>query len=129
MNVFRLVLLLLSLLLLTGCASKVHKESAVEGRSFSIRDLMKSDVDIVTEVQQRQVISALRQLGDKLYRRNPRELTKGEETSREAAVERIFAAAGGNGFPELEGKRSVESIRLAFDERYSGDRVLALMVG
>ncbi len=65
MNVFRLVLLLLSLLLLTGCASKVHKESAVEGRSFSIRDLMKSDVDIVTEVQQRQVISALRQLGDK----------------------------------------------------------------
>ncbi len=129
MNGYRVGLLLLSLLLLSGCAGKAHRESAVEGRSFRIQDLVKSDVDLVTEVQLRLVISSLKQLTDKLYRRNPKELLKGRGATREAALERIFAADGGNGFPELDGKRAVESIRLAFDENYTGDRVLALMVG
>ncbi|MES9897534.1 MAG: hypothetical protein ABW148_00750 [Sedimenticola sp.] len=129
MNGYRIGLLLLSLLLLSGCAGKAHRESAVEGRSFRIQDLVKSDVDLVTEVQLRLVISSLKQLTDKLYRRNPKELLKGRSATREAALERIFAADGGNGFPELDGKRAVESIRLAFDENYTGDRVLALMVG
>ncbi|MEJ1355374.1 MAG: hypothetical protein RPU52_04360 [Candidatus Sedimenticola sp. (ex Thyasira tokunagai)] len=129
MNGYRVGLLLLSLLLLSGCAGKAHRESAVEGRSFRIQDLVKSDVDLVTEVQLRLVIASLKQLTDKLYRRNPRELLKGRGATREAALGRIFAADGGNGFPELDGKRAVESIRLAFDEDYSGDRVLALMVG
>ncbi len=90
---------------------------------------MKSDVDMVTEIQLRQIMESLKFLTDKLYRRNPKERLKGSSASREVAVERIFGAGRRNGFPELDGKREAESIRLAFDESYDGDRVLALAVG
>lgn len=87
--------------------------------------LVKNDIDLVTETHQRVVFAALRELAVKLYLRNPREWKKEGNESLEAAV----AALSGDPFPSVEGKTSIDSIRLAFDEGFHGDRVKAFVAG
>lgn len=87
--------------------------------------LVKNDIDLVTETHQRVVFATLRELAVKLYLRNPREWKKEGNESLEAAV----AALSGDPFPSVEGKTSIDSIRLAFDEGFHGDRVKAFVAG
>ena len=55
---------------LTGCSST---KSNVKGRSFEISSVTKNDIDLVTETHQQVVFPALKELAEKLYKRNPRE--------------------------------------------------------
>jgi hypothetical protein len=112
----------LSVLFLAGCAGSGGN---VERRSFDVRCLAKSDIDMVAETHQRAVFAALRELAVKLYKRNPREWKKEGNVSLEAAV----AALAADPFPSVEGKTSVDCIRLAFDEKFHGDRVKAFVAG
>ena len=48
--------------------------------AFSTSQLAKSDIDRVAEAHQREIFGNLRLLAEKLYRRNPRELAKGNRT-------------------------------------------------
>jgi hypothetical protein len=92
-------------------------------------DIARSDVDMVAEIQIRFSMEHLRELMEKLYRRNPREWRKGGAASLEQAVERVFGTARSGRFPELRQQRGSDAIMLTFDERYRGDRVLAFVEG
>lgn len=96
---------------------------------FDPNQIAKSDIDRVAEAHQREVFASLKLLAEKLYRRNPREWRKGGQASLEAAVARIFEANHGWAFRELENRRGTDAIHLAFREDYTGDRVLAFIVG
>ncbi|HIF54201.1 MAG TPA: hypothetical protein EYQ57_03295 [Methylococcaceae bacterium] len=87
--------------------------------------MMKNDIDLVAETHQRVVFNALRQLAIKLYKRNPQEWKKAGQPSLEMAVKTITA----NPLPLTANISNIEQIRLAFDERYQGDRVKAYIVG
>jgi len=121
-NLFSGITGILSILILAGCASS---GGDVKRQSFEMSCLVKNDIDLVTETHQRVVFAALRDLAVKLYKRNPREWKKEGNESLEVAVADLTA----DPFPSVEGKTSIECIRLAFDEEFHGDRVRAFVAG
>jgi hypothetical protein len=106
-----------------------NQKTGVKTRPFKMEHLAKSDADLIMEIQISYSMEHLRQLTEKLYRRNPKEWRKGGQASLEKAVARIFGPQRTGYYPQLRGNRSIESMRLAFDENYRGDRVLALVEG
>jgi len=116
-------------LLLVGCNSNSAKDSAIESKPFQIKDIAKSDVDLVAETHLQLTLEQLKTLMKKLYRRNPRERRKSRVAHIDVAVARVFGSKRQAAFPELQGKRSTDSMRLAFDDSYNGDRILALVEG
>ncbi len=119
----------LLVLLMLGCNGSRVKDSVFEPRPFQLKDLAKSDVDLVAETHLKQTLALLETLMEKLYRRNPQELRKRGIADVEKAVKQVFGPGRQPGFPELRGQRAIDSMRLAFRESYGGDRVLALVEG
>ncbi|MGH1373732.1 MAG: hypothetical protein ACRBBW_16950 [Cellvibrionaceae bacterium] len=137
---FRCVFLCV-LVMVAGCAQQAGR--------FQLKDLAKSDVDLVADLHRQAVFSALKDLNTKLYRLNPVQISRGAEYSVAARIgskplsepqaskdwiearwQQLEASQGGlYGFEELSNTRSIESMRLAFDEGFHGDRVFALMAG
>jgi len=105
-----------------GCSSSSKN---VQGRSFAISSLAKNEIDLVTELHEKTVFDALKELATKLYKRNPSEWKKGGYESLELAVEAITA----DPFPDQEDMNAIESIRLTFEGKYQGDRVKVFIVG
>jgi hypothetical protein len=66
---------------------------------------------------------------EKLYRRNPREWRKGNDSSMDAALARAFDARSAFRFAELGQARGADAIVLALKPEYAGDRVFAFGVG
>ena len=120
------LLFLLAFFLLDGCATKVGAGRQKES-FFSPRHLVKTDIDRVIDANRGEVMAGLRRVAEKLYKRNPGEWKKGRQASLHAALDRLFA--GNVDFPELEGRREGAAALLAFNARYQGDRVLAVMSG
>ncbi len=126
-----------TLLALAGCALNDTRSTEPTDRgqpksqkSYQFRDVAKTDIDLVAELHVGIAMDLLRELAEKLYRRNPREWRNAGQPGLEAAVARIFEPPEGlTAFPELEGRQGTEAILLAFDERYAGDRVLAFVGG
>lgn len=115
--------LVFSLVCITaGCAGT---EENVQGRTFEITSLAKNDIDLVTETHQQVVFATLKELAVKLYKRNPREWKKDGHKSLDDAV----AALSSDPFPSVNDKTSIDCIRLAFDEKFQGDRVKAFVAG
>jgi hypothetical protein len=115
---------------LAGCGSTGTAPQKASD-DFNAGEIIKSDIDRFAEAHQREVFAELKVLMEKLYRRNPREWKKSGQESMEAAVARVFNINVSHGwtFAELENKRGVEAIHLAFHEDFSGDRVLAFIAG
>ncbi|TCV86778.1 hypothetical protein [Sulfurirhabdus autotrophica] len=127
----RLAIIILTAVSLTACTS-TPKHPAAKGPAspdFKFNSLAKSDIDMVAEIHQQESLSHLRVLMEKLYRRNPREFKKSGQPNIESAVARVFDSPHNWNFPELHGKKSIESIYLTFQEDYKNDRVLALIAG
>ncbi|MBU1397100.1 MAG: hypothetical protein KKE84_13305 [Gammaproteobacteria bacterium] len=122
---------LLTAALLAACSSQpiARRDGSSSVRSFSIKELAKGDVDTVIEIHQQEVITALRTLTLKLYRRNPNEWRKSGFASADAAAAALF--------------RPVENWQLAphkdlpwetallepWRNDFAGDRVKTLMDG
>lgn len=118
---------LLLALVLAGCTATGSGGKKLDS-DFRLGYLAKSDIDMVAEAHQKSALEALRQLTEKLYKRNPKEWRKSGHASPEAATARIFDV-GLTDFRDLGGKRGADAVYLAFDENYSGDRVLAFAAG
>lgn len=124
-------LILLSASLLAACSGKTiqRKDGGSSVRPLDLTGIAKSDADDVTEFAQRETIASLKRLMEKLYRRNPAELQKGDAGSLEASVERIFNPVN---HWHLSSRRSLDwqaGINNAFREDFEGDRIDALMSG
>ncbi|OOF27502.1 hypothetical protein BZJ19_01625 [Salinivibrio proteolyticus] len=113
----------LVVLSLTGCAQKL-------GRPFDIKNLAKSDMDLITDIHIAEIRDLTEQLIVKLYKRNPRELRKVPGMTIEKRVAQLMAEKRPeNGFRELGGMDGIALLPLAFSSEFRGDRVFALMAG
>ncbi|OOE89306.1 hypothetical protein [Salinivibrio sharmensis] len=111
------------LLSLTGCAQKL-------GRPFDIKNLAKSDMDLITDIHIAEVRALTEQLIVKLYKRNPRELKKAPGMTIDKRVAQLMTVERPeNGFRELGGMDGIALLPLAFSSEFKGDRVFALMAG
>ncbi len=120
---------LLFLVGLAGCASQEiqRKDGASSARAFKAANLVKSEVDMLAEINQREGLKSLRLIGEKLYRRNPQEFRKSGHPSAVAACDHIFGLIPhwldkSQPIPSWE-----ENFKLTFVEDYSGDRVQTFM--
>lgn len=119
----RWVWMSLVVLSLTGCAQKL-------GRPFDIKNLAKSDMDLITDIHIAEIRDLTEQLIVKLYKRNPRELRKVPGMTIEKRVAQLMAEKRPeNGFHELGGMDGIALLPLAFSSEFRGDRVFALMAG
>ncbi len=122
-------------LALAACTAPPSSRSAAGKRPppavepFKLQDLAKTDIDNVTETHLEESLAIVRNLAEKLYRRNPREWRKGPTTSAEAAVARAFDRSQAWRFAELGYARGTDAIYLAFRPEFGGDRVFAFTVG
>lgn len=126
MLIFSPLLIVLSVFLLSSCATRVGSDGHKETR-FDPRYLAKTEIDRVIDTNRAEVTSGLRRVAEKLYKRNPREWKKAGHPNAEAALNRLFA--GNVDFLELEGRREGAAALFAFSANYHGDRVLAVMAG
>ncbi|MDO6562682.1 hypothetical protein Q4488_04730 [Amphritea sp. 1_MG-2023] len=111
------------LLLQTGCANN-------SAANFKLSHLAKSDIDSVTDMHIQEVRKLSQELTIKLYKRNPRELSKAPPgTTIQKRLDQIFSDQRLHGYSELNGVKSTAAITLSFNEAFEGDRVFALMAG
>lgn len=116
--------LLFFALLLCGCMT------AAGNSQNGIERLAKSDIDEVIELHQQVVLRDLKKLMVKLYKRNPGLRYDRELRDIKASVELTFSRPFNYNYAEFSQiRRPTDIVRLALDESYQGDRVLAFIVG
>lgn len=131
MNRPPLLACLLTAALLAACSSPPiqRKDGSSSARSFSLKELAKGDVDTVVEIHQQEVISILRTLTLKLYRRNPNEWRKSGFASADEAAAALFKPLE---HWQLEPQKNLpwEIVLLEpWRADFASDRVRALMGG
>lgn len=119
----------LAVLLMTGCAGQQiqRKDGTTSEREFSVANLAKSDVDMISEMTQREVIKSLKVVTEKLYKRNPQEYRKAGLESVEAAMARIFDHLDKGKDSPIALMNWQDNFGVAFQDAYGGDRVFAFM--
>jgi hypothetical protein len=115
----RLTILLAIITAIVGC----------ESTGLTIQYLGKNEIDLVADAHYRETQALLQELTVKLYKRNPFELGKAQNTTIKQRVKQIFDRPGRLNFAELNFSRGTEALTLALDENFQGDRVLAIVVG
>lgn len=113
----RVLLLLVTGLLLCGCSG------------YHVKNLVKTDIDLVADEFIGETRAAVRELVVKLYLRNPAELRRIPGMTIEGRLAQLKVHRYELDFPELGGAQDVHAMNLAFDPAYQGDRVFALAVG
>ncbi len=131
MNRTTLLVCLLTVSLLAACSSQpiARRDGSSSVRSFSLKELAKSDIDTVVEIHQQEVIAVLKSLTLKLYRRNPNEWRKSGFASADEATAALFKPLQ---HWQLAQQQNLpwETVLLApWRAGFTGDRVQALMNG
>ena len=103
--------------------------SACSGQGFNVKQLAKSDIDMMSDIVFIEAREELKGLLVKFYKRNPRQLALVPEMTVEKRLTMIYQNADHLQFDELLGRQEVAAMSLAFDPDFNGDRVFALMVG
>lgn len=117
------LLLCCLVLILSGCVGE-------NAKPFEVKNLAKSDIDMVTDVNIKEWNRLAKELTIKLYKRNPKQLRKISGMTLEKRLAQLFPEKrSALGFAELDNKNGVDAAPLAFSEEFQGDRVFALMVG
>jgi hypothetical protein len=122
------VLLSILLLPILGCqqTSQVHNGKE---NGFKLTVVAKSDIDMLFDHQVGITEQLLRELMLKLYLRNPHYWRSDNFATAQNKVELVFSQKDADLIKQTLGKRSIESMQLAFEDDYQGDRVLALIFG
>jgi hypothetical protein len=116
-NVLRSVMALSLILVLAGCSG------------YEIKNLAKSDVDLVADEFIQESRQLVRDLTVKLYKRNPRELRKKPGQTIDSRLDMLASRSGPLIFSELGGRYETDALELVFNAHFDGDRVFALVVG
>jgi hypothetical protein len=113
----RFLLLLLLPALLCACGG------------YEIKNLAKSDIDLVTDEFITETRVAVRELVVKLYKRNPSQLQKNPGMTIDGRLAQLRVHRHTLDFPELNDRQGIDAMNMAFDPAFRGDRVFALVVG
>ena len=115
--------------LLTGCAGQQiqRKDGSTSEREFAVSNLAKTDVDMIGEMTQREVVKSLKLITEKLYKRNPQEYRKAGLESVEVATARIFDHLDKGKESPIALMNWQDNFGVAFQDAYNGDRVFAFM--
>lgn len=118
-------------LLLSACNGQPiqRKDGTSSVRPFSVKDLAKGDIDNVAEIHQQEILTCLKTLTLKLYKRNPAEWRKSSASSAEAATDALFQALPHWQLSTLHHLNWEASLLDAWRDDFAGDRVRALMGG
>ena len=96
---------------------------------YQLKNLVKSDIDLVADQFITKTRSDVRELVIMLYTRNPDQLAKIPGMTIEGRLAQLKVHIYKLQFAELEYKQDIDAMNLAFDPNYQGDRVFALIVG
>lgn len=123
------VCILVTIAALSGCASPEikRKDGARSARPFNAANLAKSDVDMMAEINQRELLGSIRRISEKLYRRNPQEFLKSGHANVNTACTLILNQAQTWRMENVSPPEWEPLFRLSFQENYAGDRVHAFM--
>jgi hypothetical protein len=115
----------------TNTATQPAKAIPEQLDRSTINQLGKGDFDRMADVEVRENTESLRLLMLKLYKRNPHELQKSTTDVAEKMVNWVFGGGTEHHyqFDEINKLQGTEAIFLAFKPEFSGDRVLAYIVG
>jgi hypothetical protein len=113
----RTPVLLLLCALLTACGGS------------EIKNLAKSDIDLVADEFIDESRHEVQELLVKLYKRNPDQLAVIPGMTLKGRLAQFRTSRGVLDFPELDGAQGIDAMNLTFDPNYRGDRVFALVVG
>ncbi len=113
----RLLVVILLTFLLSGCGG------------YEIKNLAKSDVDLVADEFIAESRRLVRELTVKLYKRNPQELRKTAGMTIDGRLAQLRENREELSFKELSYRQEVEALELVFNPYFEGDRVFALVVG
>ena len=105
--------------LLQGCA----------GFGQSFKNLGKSDIDMVTDINIEKLNEYIKILTVNLYEKNPQELAKNPHLSIEQRLTQILEYPTNIAYKEIDYKQSTEALELTFNREYKNDRVFSLMLG
>ncbi len=99
-------------------------------RPYQVKSMIKSDIDMVTDAHMEEMSKLAKKLLVKLYKLNPKELTKAPAgMSVDKRIKQLFTAPYTVRFAELGDYYGIKAVPLAFNEDFKGDRVFAFMVG
>jgi hypothetical protein len=112
-------LLLIVLLQLSLCACG----------DYHVKNLAKSDIDLVADKFIAKSRSDVLELMVMLYQRNPDQLAKNPGMTIEGRIAQLRVHRYKLQFTELDYKQDIDAMNLAFDPNFQGDRVFALTVG
>ncbi|WP_457554224.1 hypothetical protein [Desulfobacula sp.] len=96
---------------------------------FDIKNLAKTNIDIISELHMNQATFLLKNLTKKLYKKNPGELQKVPGQTIDSRLKQIFVCPVEKKFAKLDFKESTDAILLGFEPEFKGDRIFAMMVG
>lgn len=113
----RTLLLILLVLCLSGCGG------------YELKNLAKTDIDLVTDEFISESRSLVRELTIKLYKRNPDQMRKVPGMTLEKRLFQLLNSPGKLSFDELAGRQETDALELVFNPHFDGDRVFALVVG
>jgi len=113
----RLLPTVLLILLLCACSG------------YELKNLAKSDIDLVTDQFIDKTRSDILELLVLLYERNPDQLRKIPGMTVEGRLAQLRVHRYKLQFAELDYKQDIDALNLAFDPSFAGDRVFALIVG
>ncbi len=114
----RIALLMFAMLALASCSSQ----------PFDIKDIAKSDIDMVADLHRQHTRALVVELMHKLYKRNPRELRKQPDATVDSRLAQLYSKPRLR-FDELGNVHAVEAMNLGLSQGYTGDRVFAVVVG
>ena len=133
MTVYKLLIVVLLSSLLSACLNNPFRENTKyttdNNKNFDIKAVVKTDIDMVVDRHVGTLQQALDDLMLKLYLRNPKYWRLDGFTSAKNKVLSIGATNDDSLSKKLNNKRSIDSIRLAFENDFKGDRVLACVFG
>ncbi len=112
-------------------ATQVVKPIPEQDDRSTINQLGKGDSDRMADVEIRENTESLRILMLKLYKRNPHELQKSTPDVAEKMVNWVFNGGTQHHyqFESINNQQGTDAIFLAFKPEFTGDRVLAFIVG
>ena len=96
---------------------------------YELKNLVKSDIDLVTDQFITKTREDVSELVVMLYRRNPEQLAKNPGMTIEGRLAQLKVHRYRLQFLELEYNQGTDAMNLAFSPSFTGDRVFALVVG